>query len=275
MAETETETLFHECYDRLFASKDYSHEIDYVLNLAREHLAGSPSRILEIGCGTGNHTLELTRRSDLAGARVMALDIDRWMVERARAKLTQRASVAEIECCSVEDLPVPSEDEGFDLAFALFHVVTYIEGREELDRFFRAVRARVRAHGVFIFDCWNGTAALANPPGDKDYEWRAPGIDLTCHLTSETDRRARTTLLHYQIRLSEETPKRLKEEVHTLVQRLWTPQEMRHSLARAGFQIMGCYPSFERARPAQATDWKILFVVRASAVPGTEGLPWR
>ena len=266
-ADGDTEPLFHQCYDRLFASKGYAQEIDFVLDLARDELGRLPSRILEVGCGTGNHTLELARRSEFADGHVVAVDIDHWMVARARAKLIHRATVTpKILCCPVEDLPVPPVGERFDLAIALFHVVTYIEEREALDRFFLAVRARMRPGGVFIFDCWNGAAALLSPPGEKDYAWSGPGVELRCHLTSDTDRQARRTLLRYRIRVSEETPARLKEEVHTLVQKLWTPVEVRASLVGAGFQVMACYPSFDRTRSAQDADWKILFVARASAI---------
>jgi SAM-dependent methyltransferase len=256
-----TEPLFHECYDRLFASKDYAAEVEFVLDLTRDQLGCLPSRILEVGCGTGNHTLELARRRELAD--VVAVDIDRWMVARAKAKLALHIGLAaEILCCPVEELPVPPQRERFDLAIALFHVVTYIEEREALDRFFRSVQARLRPGAVFIFDCWNGTAALLSPPGEKNYEWRVPGVDLKCHLTSDTNRTARRTTLRYQICLREEMPARLKEEVHTLIQKLWMPEEIRQSLAGAGFQVVGCHPSFDRSRPAQDSDWKILFVVR-------------
>ena len=61
--------LFFEWYDRLFASKAYADEIDCVLSIA-SGLGVETGRVLEVGVGTGNHTLELARR----GCEVLGLD---------------------------------------------------------------------------------------------------------------------------------------------------------------------------------------------------------
>ena len=47
--------MFYRFYDALFASKDYTGEIERALALAE--IRTGVARILEIGAGTGNHTI--------------------------------------------------------------------------------------------------------------------------------------------------------------------------------------------------------------------------
>jgi len=118
-----SESLFYDVYDELFASKGYIEEVGCVLKLASEALGRNPARILEIGCGTGNHTLALAD----SGAALVAIDIDPLMVSRARAKLDAAGKRnADIQLVPVSDL----KTSGFDLACALFNVITYLAPRK-------------------------------------------------------------------------------------------------------------------------------------------------
>lgn len=64
--------------------------------LAEAAVPGSDARVLELGCGTGGLTAELVER----GARVTALDQDPAMLDRARARLADRAEF--VECTASE-----------------------------------------------------------------------------------------------------------------------------------------------------------------------------
>lgn len=251
------EPLFHECYDRLFASKNYADEVRSALAIARSALGHEPTRILEIGCGTGNHTLELAR----AGAQVLAVDIDPLMAIRARAKLLGHPSLrARVLHSRVESL----EDSGFDLACALFHVVTYLRSDAELESFFASVRQRLVSGGVFLFDFWNGVAAFRDPPGEKRFEWSGDEETVRCQLTSETDFMAQVTRLSYEIELTRTDETGARRETHRLDQTLWTPMQIRSALSRSGLQELFCAPSSDPSRAATESDWKILFGARAA-----------
>jgi hypothetical protein len=54
-------SLFHRYYDRLYASKDYAGEVATVL-AAAEARFGRVQSVLEVGCGTGNHSREFANR---------------------------------------------------------------------------------------------------------------------------------------------------------------------------------------------------------------------
>ena len=250
-----SESLFYEVYDELFASKAYSKEVGCVLELAGDALGRSAHRVLEIGCGTGNHTLALAN----SGAEIVAIDIDPLMVSRARKKL----AVAGKKNADVRLVPVSKlEISGFDLACALFNVITYLGSREELDDFFKSVSARLAPDGVFFFDCWNGLAALKDPPRGKQFHCERPDRRIECELTSETDFTARKTRLSYRITILDPAGVELASGEHAFFQTLWTPAEITESLDSAGLMPFQCCPTFRPGIAATDADWKIMFLCK-------------
>mgnify|MGYP001594940493 CR=1 FL=1 len=47
-----------EYYDLFYQSKDYKKESEFIINLLRKH---NVKRILDVGCGTGNHIVILKK----------------------------------------------------------------------------------------------------------------------------------------------------------------------------------------------------------------------
>ena len=91
--------LFYECYDILFGSKKFDEEIDCLVNIANRYLSTPIEQILEIGCGTGNHSIELAKK----GIKVDALDTDLKMLEIAKHKINySNISGIEFYHCSGE-----------------------------------------------------------------------------------------------------------------------------------------------------------------------------
>ena len=93
-------------------------------------------KILDIGCGTGNHLLLFHR----LGLDVTGIDASPYMLDIARSRLGNKAS---LKIGRAEDLPF--EDNEFD-------VVTFIYTLEFLDDAFRALLevGRVAKHRVFV-----------------------------------------------------------------------------------------------------------------------------
>jgi SAM-dependent methyltransferase len=247
--------LFTSCYDSLFARKNYAREADRILSIAGRVLPRVPGRILEIGCGTGSHTVEFAKRR----VPLTAVDIDGRMLSLARKKLG-RIEGADVSFFHgpVEKLP----EKNFGLALALFNVVTYIPDRLRLDAFFRAVHERLAPAGLFVFDCWNGVAAILDPPGKKRWKVRHGGGTLHCLLASRTDFFRQTTTLTYRLRIIGKDGKEKKRGEYSFEQFLWTPREIGFAIEEAGFSGFSCIPAFEPDKAAGPGDWKIMFICR-------------
>lgn len=75
-------TNYSAVYDSLYHDKDYEGECNLVERLLGAHGKEGLLRLLDLGCGTGNHTLPLARR----GHRVTGIDRSPGMLARARVK---------------------------------------------------------------------------------------------------------------------------------------------------------------------------------------------
>jgi len=245
-------SLFYEYYDQLFGTKEYGQETSCVLKMAAANRSGALSKILEIGCGTARHTLELASRN----IPVFAVDIDPHMLAKARENI-DASGLANI---TLHHGPVDTlAERDFPLALALFNVITYIPDQEGLRAFMLNVYEKLVPGGMFIFDCWNGIAAILDPPQSKNFATMHHNKRITCHLSSRTDFFQQRTMLDYAITVSDAAGKVIGQETHSFSQTLWTPQQIRFAVLEAGFAIHACCPAFQPEKRASAQDWKIMF----------------
>lgn len=245
--------LFYRYYDTLFSAKNYVGEVASVLSYCIGYPLQPLENVLELGCGTGNHTVELAKNPSI---HVTAVDVDSEMLALAQKKveLTNKTNISFVSGRSTE--------KNVDLSVALFNVVNYSCGDEALRIFFANVAESLRSGGLFVFDCWNGTAALLDPPGSKVYEQYCDGQKVCCHLTSQTDTIKRITTLNYQIDLFDQAGNKVESENYQIEHRLWTPEQIRSALYEVGFEIETVCIPFEFERVASDADWKIMFVCR-------------
>src|SRR3989344_855408 len=247
--------LFYAFYDVFFQDKNYSTEVDIILSLGKKFGLGSPKHILEIGCGTGNHTLELAQKAE----KVLAIDIDPNMAALAKRKINQKKlkNVIVLEK-RVEQLDLKK----FDLAVAMFNVVTYIQETDKLFSFMNGVSSRLRRGGVFIFDAWNGIAAIKDPPKKKQIQIKRKGELIELKIIPKTNFISKKTELGYNIKVTK--GKLIKEDKFIINQKLWTPLQIRQSLKRAGLELLWSSPLLKPEQKATEKDWKIMFVARKS-----------
>ena len=152
-------------YDLLYADKDYAGEVAYLVSQLRRR-APQARRILELGCGTGAHAVELAR----LGYQVHGIDLSDSMLAKAQARraalpeeLMSRLSFA---AGDVRSARVSVEDDaGFDVVLSLFHVMSYQVTNADLQAAYATAAAHLRPGGLFMFDYWNGPAVLAQMPG--------------------------------------------------------------------------------------------------------------
>ncbi|HEY6565201.1 MAG TPA: class I SAM-dependent methyltransferase [Pirellulaceae bacterium] len=96
-------------------------------------------RVLDLGCGTGRHTLWLAE----GGAQVTAVDFSDAMLAKARRKVTS-ASVEFLRMDLHEPLPFP--DEAYDVVVSGL----VLEHLRELPAFFRECRRVLRPGGLAV-----------------------------------------------------------------------------------------------------------------------------
>ena len=154
--------LYVRAYDVMYADKAYDAETAYVLRALREGNIGS-GRMLSLGAGTLNYELRLARE----GFSIIGIDVSEAMVALGKAKLQHEGALP--VSLSVGDMRLlPNYSEPFDVALALFNVISYCRTPEELELVFGGVARNLREGGLFVLDCWNGEAVRRSPPVDRE-----------------------------------------------------------------------------------------------------------
>jgi len=101
----------------------------------------SRKRVLELGCGTGRHTLRLAQQDN----DVTAIDLSPGMLNIARKKLSGFSKVAFIEGDFMNDQSLEMSEE-YDVCLAAL----VLEHIEHLDAFFRLVFKVLKPGGLFF-----------------------------------------------------------------------------------------------------------------------------
>jgi ubiquinone/menaquinone biosynthesis C-methylase UbiE len=128
-------------YDDFTAHHDYELWLGNLLPKVEAHgLSGQ--RLLDVGCGTGKSFIPLLER----GWEVTACDISSSMVELARGKVGERATLS---VADMRELPVYGE---FDLVLCLDDAVNYLFDAAELERALTGMRRNLAPTGLLMFD---------------------------------------------------------------------------------------------------------------------------
>lgn len=136
-------TDFAQIYDKL-QDIDYYSFVEYYEKLFK-HFNIRPKYILDIGCGSGNITIPLSRR----GYAVTGIDISEEMLALAAEK-------AESESLNIlflnQDMTELELIETVDAAVCALDGVNYLTNDEDLKRLFTGIAKYLNPGGIFIFD---------------------------------------------------------------------------------------------------------------------------
>jgi SAM-dependent methyltransferase len=146
--------LYSEYYDLLYKDKDYEGEVEYIDKLIKKYQPEAKN-IIDFGCGTGNHDKFLSEK----GYSVLGVDLSENMIELAKDK----NSNVNLDF-KVGDIRTFESNKKYDVATALFHVMSYQISNEDLERAVITVKKHLNATGIFIFDFWYGPGVLTSPP---------------------------------------------------------------------------------------------------------------
>ncbi len=134
-------------YDRAFTETIIGRRLRWQVQARLERLFPPGSRVLELGCGTGEDALHLARR----GVRVLATDASPAMLAVARGKL-EGCALAQVEQLDLQSLPQAfpgvSETARFDGVFSNFGALNCLQDWQPLAAW---LAARIRPGGAAAF----------------------------------------------------------------------------------------------------------------------------
>lgn len=135
-------------YEKLYANRDKKEAARLVKLLEAELPLSSTSKILDLGCGRGRHSINLYNK----GYNVTGIDLSEQAIKKAREKARKQG--LEDLTFKVRDMrdPLP---ETFDAIVNLFTTFGYFESDEENAGVFDSVEKMLKPGGIFVQDFLN------------------------------------------------------------------------------------------------------------------------
>lgn len=230
-------------YDTVYSDKDYGSDIAVLKALCGPANAVGEA-LLEIGAGTGSHTVRLASLF----ASVTAIEIDKEFAEVARLKVSNCSNVR------LTTTPVAEIEGTFQGVAAFFNVLNYISPTQ-MRPFLAAISARLQVGGWFLTDLWNGKAVLADPPRPETRLKQAGETVISQSITPTLNADANTVTLDYGVTITKgQSVEAFSERLKMYV---WNLDELVDMLAEAGLAQVQFWD--RRLFPAPATEgsWQV------------------
>lgn len=247
---------YSNAYNSLYSDKNYAAECDVIEGLFKRYSQRSVRKILDLGCGTGNHAFLFANRDyDVVGverSQHMLAVAQNKLDEKTRPKLQFRSG----------DIRNVDLGEEFDAALILFAVLGYQLENSDVIATLRTARRHLKPGGLLIFDVWYGPAVLREQPSDRAKVIPTPDGKILRLASGKLETATHTCSVQYQLwqfqndRVNSET-----QETHRM--RYFFPKELDLFLEHCGFTRvrLGAFPDVDR-EPSEST-WNVIGVARA------------
>lgn len=134
-------------YDKIWGKHDYAADLEFLDGLFREYRCRS---IIDIGCGTGNHALRLSKR----GYEVTGVDVSHAMLSVAKEK-DRGDKVRFLQGDMRKLVQVVPEDQKFDAAICLGQTFYHLITNRDMHAFLDGLHTILNRQGLFIFSARN------------------------------------------------------------------------------------------------------------------------
>lgn len=244
---------FAEYYDLMTEHKDYQKECDFIEEVLSKFLKNPPSKVLDVGCGTGTHALELANR----GYNVFAFDVAKPMIEIAIKKDTKNE--VQFSHGDITDY----RGKNFDAVICMFDTVNYLHSFFDFVNFLKDVRSSMSTKGIFIFDSWNGLAVMKIRPSSKLRVFDTERGKIYRYVEPELDIMEQKTILKYHCLVVKE--KQVVGEFNSIHNiKFYTPDQIKNALNPSGFTILKRCASINLEKEISEEDWIVTYVVTPS-----------
>ncbi len=227
-----------------FERVDYRRFVAWTRRIEREApllkrvLEKAPSmRVLDLGCGTGEHS----RFLNSLGCEAVGVDRSEAMIRKAKEEPVQEG--VEFVLGDIRELP-SLLTSGFGMAIALGNTLTGLVEDEDLERFLSGLGAVTDRGALFLFQILNYKRIFSQgirylPPNLVDGDDGSTTIFL--RLMKQLPR-GRVEFCPSTLKYDpERDPPLMVIQSQVITLRGWHNEELRHQLENAGFEVEGVY----------------------------------
>ncbi|MGI6269663.1 MAG: class I SAM-dependent DNA methyltransferase [Candidatus Howiella sp.] len=234
-------------YDRLIGDVCYGERAAYLLDLF-ERFGRRPEKLLDLACGTGNISYEMSRR----GIEVLGVDPSPDMLTEAEAKRKAGDRVFFI-CQPAEALELGQTVDG---AVCCLDGVNHFDGSDGVRAAFSRVAAQLSPGGLFLFDV-NSLYKQREILGNNTFVYDMEEVYLVWQNTLQNGCDVRLSL-DFFCRGEDGLYDRISEE---FTEYGYSVEELEAFLTAAGLEPLACFGDMTDRPPAETCD-RLVFVAK-------------
>jgi SAM-dependent methyltransferase len=242
--------LLSRVYDSINSDIDYKAWADFFEKILDREAKARPELVLDLGCGTGKMTLELSSR----GYDMTGIDYSPDMLDVARDAAEEQGADVLWLCQDMREFELYGT---VDLTVSCLDCINHLTRPSDVDKTFKLVHNYLIPDGLFIFDI-NGKYKFENIYSDRSYVMEEDGG--VCIWQNCYDEKKK--ICDFYITLFEECEdgryERYDEEQR---ERMYTLSEMKKLLEKCSLEFIGAYSDFE-FKEATDDDERIYIVAR-------------
>ena len=245
-------------YDLLYQDKDYASACDMLTAVFRRYGHAQVRTVLDLGCGTGNHSWPLAHR----GYEVTGVDRSAAMLDRARGKASLERLGDRAPGFVQGDVQDVDLQRRFDAVLMMFAVLGYQLTNDDVTEALATVRRHLNPGGLFVCDVWYGPAVLAIRPGERVKTTSTPDGTVIRAASTSLDPYRHLAEVTYRVwRIGGSTPAVETAEAHLM--RYFFPQELALFLDHAGLRPLHWASFGDLDRQPGEDTWNVMVIASA------------
>lgn len=229
---------FANSYDIITGHKEYVEEVKQLDQILNAFNITKDAKLLDVGCGTGNHSVLLADY----GYDITAVDLSLDMIAVAQSK----NSKVNFQSGDITELDLGL----FKGAYSLFNVVNCIPSSKILKAFFLAIYNQLEEGALYVFESWNPIAVLQAHPEKVSRKYEFNGFEIDRSVTPTWDFMDQHLRLVYDVSVNNADGSLYDDFKVDMDLKLYTPLELTHLLEEVGFkniQYKTALPDYEVA----------------------------
>lgn len=241
---------FAQVYDLFMNDIPYTEWVEYLINIWKKYNC-KPKLIAELGCGTGNITIELAKKDyDMIG-----IDISEDMLTVAKEKLTKEdLNILYL----LQDMREFELYGTVDCVISLFDSLNYITEENDLLKIFKLVNNYLNPNGLFIFDM-NTKYKFLNLLNSNTFAETTEDAAYIWENFYDEDTKINEYYMNFFIRQDKTNKYKRFEEFH--YEKCYNIDTIKNLLEQAELKLLAVYDAFTFDKPLENSE-RVYFVVQ-------------
>jgi len=235
----------NEYYIKLYSHRDDNEARDLINLIQRNIPLPTNSKVLDVCCGAGRHSIELAKR----GYDVTGFDLSKYLISQAKKSLSSSNERNLKVKFIVKDMLKFDFENKFDIAINVFSSFGYFENDKSNFSVFTNIKNSLKPNGYFVFDFLNGDFLRKNlVPYSEDYH---DGLKVT------QKRKIENNFVYKDIFIGKE---KYLERI-----RLYSLNDIKKALINLGFNIVDIFGDYLGGKFEKENSKRMILISKLNA----------